>query len=40
MLGLAGMDAVSVLHKPQEQRGAEDHRDGVRHLPHPPLSRH
>ncbi len=40
MLCVAGVDAVFVLYKPQEQRGAEDHRDGVRHLSHPSLSRH
>lgn len=40
VLGVAGVDALSVLHQPEKQRGAENHRDGVRHLPHPTLPRH
>lgn len=40
MLGVAGVDALSLLYKSEQRRGAEDHRDGVHRLPHPPLSRH
>lgn len=40
MLGVAGVDALSVLHQPAQQRGAENHRDGVRHFPYPALSCH
>lgn len=40
VLGVARVDALSVLHQPAKQRGAENLRDGVRHLPHPALSRH
>lgn len=40
MLGVAGVDALSVLRQPAKQRGAENHGDGVRHLPHPALPRH
>lgn len=40
MLGVAGVDALPVLHQPAKHRRAENHRDGVRYLPHPSLSRH
>lgn len=40
VLRMAGLDALSVLHQSKKQRGAENHRDGVRHLPHSALPRH
>lgn len=40
VLGVAGLDVLAGLHQPQEPRGAEDHGDGVQHLPHPTLPRH
>lgn len=40
VLGVAGVDALSVLHQPAQQRRAENHRDGVRHFPYPALSCH
>ena len=40
VLGVAGVDALPVLHQPAKHRRAENHRDGVCHLPHPSLSRH